>query len=104
MCKSISQYKLVANDLLKTYPRMIITLDNDRPDDLDVVANDLLNQTVLMQWPHYVEGKVLQVFNGEKRLDATTARIQATDNTSDFQSCVESLTLWFVCCSKYGWR
>lgn len=86
-----SQNKLIPRDALKSYPRMLITLNSEPIQDLDSMAKQLLNQIVYINWPHFTEAKVVQIFYATKMFDGSSGHVKITKNSIDFNTYIETL-------------
>lgn len=70
---------MVESSLSKPFPRIVISLNaKQQDDDVDAVADEYLNQIVYINWPHFIEAKVIQVFNAKQK-------------KSEFNACVDQL-------------
>lgn len=74
---------------------MIISLNDIQVADVDTVAKKFLNQTVYINWPHLTEAKVIQVFDSTKKFDGSNGENEFTQNTLDFNTCVDVLNSRF---------
>lgn len=70
---------------------MVLSLKPDQSNDIDAIAKEFLNQQVYINWPHFSEAKVVQIFNATKKFEVSNDIIKVTDRSTDFESSVDVL-------------
>lgn len=75
----------------KPITRIIISLNVEHQNDLDAIATKYLNEIVYVNWPHFMEAKVIQVFDVKKKYDSVGGEVNITENPAEFNACVEQL-------------
>lgn len=75
----------------KPFPRITISLNVEQQTELDAVAKKYLNEFVYVNWPHFIEAKVIQVFDAKKKYEIVSGDINITENPAEFNACVDKL-------------
>lgn len=50
-----------------------------------------MNQPVYINWPHYTEAKVVQIFDASKKIWQSNGITKVTENPHEFHVCVDQL-------------
>lgn len=98
------QSKLVERSFLKPYPRIVLTLNADQSADIDTAAKEFLNQTVYVNWPHFIEAKVIQLFDATKKYNGSSNEDNITLNPPEFSTCVDEINSRFEIILFYSWE
>lgn len=89
---------------MKPYPRIVITLNADQSADIDTAAKEFLNQTVYVNWPHFIEAKVIQLFDATKKYNGSSNEDNITLNPPEFSTCVDEINSRFEIILFYSWE
>lgn len=69
----------------------MITLKSKPSKDIEEVVKLFLNQVVYVNWPHYTEAKVVQIFDATKLFDGSSDNSKRTVDSRDFCTIAENL-------------
>lgn len=71
---------------------MICLKANQLHADAITASESLMNQTVYVNWPHYTEAKVVQIFDASKKIWLSDGDTKIMENPAEFSACLEQLT------------
>lgn len=86
------KFKLDAPSHSKPYSRWVICLKANRSyTDATAASEALMDQPVYVNWPHFTEAKVVQIFDASKKVWQSNGITKVTENPPEFHACVEQL-------------
>lgn len=89
--------KFDAPSITKPYSRWVICLNaNQTYADATAASEALMDQPVYVNWPHYTEAKVVQIFDASKKIWLSNGVTNTSENPPEFHACVEQLKSRYV--------
>lgn len=81
----------------KPYSRWMICLSaNQSYADAVAASESLMDKPMCVNWPHYAEAKVVQIFDASKKIWISDGVTKTIENPPEFGACVEQLNSRYV--------
>lgn len=87
---------MVKSDCSKSSQRIIIRLTENQSNHLEMMAKQLINQVVYVNWPHFSEAKVIQVFDATTKYDGSKGELQKIDSSIEFEAYANQLRARYI--------